>query len=429
LRLSPFLRYAAIFMSDIRRRVRFCHLGMFVIALVANLAPPLFIPLRTAFGFDFEQLGRLALFNFITQLGCILMGGPLVDRFGARPFALLGNGFTFAGLWLFAFADRIFPAAPYTGLALGTVVFSIGGAMLELVLSPIVNAVPSERKAADMSLLHAFYAIGQIATVLLTSLAIWFHAPWRVAVMCWSLLPLATAAGFLTIRIPPLVLEAQRQRVRELLRKRIYLALLAGIFLAGATEMAISQWISAYAEKGLGLPKLVGDLGGCCLFGAMLGMGRIWMGLRKASTSLERVLPISCGIAIAAYLVAGVAPWSWLALAACAAAGLGVSLLWPGMLSLAAHHFPRGGASMFAVLSAAGTFGCALAPWLVGLVADAIRTSPTTPGLLVRVGLSIGPEAFGLRVGLLAAAACPAAMLTLLRWLNQQGQSTVRSEQ
>ena len=152
-------------MSDTRRRVRLCHLGMLVIALVANLAPPLFIPLRTAFGLDFEQLGRLALFNFITQLVCILLGGSLVDRFGARPFAILGNGFTFGGLWLFAFADRLFPATPYTGLALGTFVFSIGGAMLELVLSPIVNAVASERKAADMSLLHAFYALGQFATV------------------------------------------------------------------------------------------------------------------------------------------------------------------------------------------------------------------------------------------------------------------------
>jgi len=407
-------------MSDTRRRVRLCHLGMLVIALVANLAPPLFIPLRTAFGLDFEQLGRLALFNFITQLVCILLGGSLVDRFGARPFAILGNGFTFGGLWLFAFADRLFPATPYTGLAFGTFVFSIGGAMLELVLSPIVNAVPSERKAADMSLLHAFYAIGQIATVLLTSLAIWFHAPWRVAVMCWSLLPLATAAGFLTIRIPPLVPEAQRQRVRGLLRNPIYLALLAGIFLAGATEMAVSQWISAYAEKGLGLPKLAGDLGGCCLFGAMLGMGRIWMGLRQASTSLERVLPISCGIAIAAYLVAGVAPWAWLALAACVVVGLGVSLLWPGMLSLAARHFPRGGASMFAVLSATGALGCALAPWLVGLVADTIRMNAATPGVLARIGLQIDPEPFGLRAALLAAAACPVALLALLRWINRQ---------
>ena len=407
-------------MSDTRRRIRLCHLGMFVIALVANLAPPLFIPLRTAFGLDFEQLGRLALFNFITQLGCILIGGPLVDRFGARPFAVCGNLCTVGGLWLFASAHHFFPTTPYLGLVLGTVAFSIGGGMLELVLSPIVNAVPSERKAADMSLLHAFYAIGQIATVLLTSLAIWFQASWRVAVMCWSLLPLATAVGFLSIRIPPLVAEAQRQRMRELLRKPIYLAFMAGLFLAGATEMAVSQWISAYAEKGLGLPKLAGDFGGCCLFGAMLGAGRIWMGLRSSLTSLERALPVSCCIAIAAYVVAGAAPWSWLALTACVVAGLGVSLLWPGMLSLAARHFPRGGASMFAALSATGTLGCALAPWLVGLVADGIRTSSATPDFLARAGLALGPEPFGLRVGLLAAVVCPVAMLALVRWINRQ---------
>ena len=407
-------------MSDTRRRVRLCHLGMFVIALVANLAPPLFIPLRTAFGLDFEQLGRLALFNFITQLGCIMVGGPLVDRLGARPFAVLGNVFAFAGLWLFAFAAQLFPAMPYTGLVTGTFFFAVGAAMLELVLSPIINAVPSERKAADMSLLHAFYAIGQIATVLLTTFALWFHAPWRVAVMCWSLLPLATAIGFLSIRIPPLVAEEHRQRVRGLIGKPVYLAAMAGMFLAGATEMAVAQWISAYAEKGLGLPKLLGDLGGCCLFGAMLGAGRIWMGLRSSLTSLERVLPISCGIAIAAYVVAGVAPRPWLALAASATAGLGVSLLWPGMLSLAARHFPRGGASMFAMLSAAGTLGCALAPWLVGLVAEVVRTSSRTPDLLARAGLDLGLESFGLRVGLLAAVVFPLAMLWVVRWINRR---------
>lgn len=407
-------------MSDTRRRVRLCHIAMFVVALVVNLAPPLFIPLRTAFGLDFEQLGRLALINFITQLGCIVVVGPLVDRLGARPFAVLGNLLACAGLWIFASVDHLLPAAPYTGLVLGTMVFSLGGGMLELVLSPIINAVPSDRKAADMSLLHAFYAIGQIMTVLLTSLALWFHAPWRVVVMCWSLLPLATAAGFLWVRIPPLVAEAQRQRVRTLVLRPLYLAIMAGMFLAGATELAVSQWVSAYAEKGLGLPKLVGDLGGCCLFGAMLGAGRVWMGLRTSLTSLERVLPVSCGIAIAAYVVAGVAPWPWLALAASATAGLGVSLLWPGMLSLAARHFPRGGASMFAMLSAAGALGCALAPWLVGLVADGVRTSAATPRLLERIGLHIGPEPFGLRVALLAAVIAPVAMLALVRWIGRQ---------
>lgn len=407
-------------MSDTRRRVRLCHLGMFVIALVANLAPLLFIPLRTAFGFSFEQLGRLALFNFITQLGCIMVGGPLVDRLGARPFAVLGNVFAFTGLWLFAFAAQLFPATPYTGLLIGTFFFAVGAAMLELVLSPIINAVPSERKAADMSLLHAFYAIGQIVTVLLTTSALWFHAPWRVAVMCWSLLPLVTAIGFLSIRIPPLVAEERRQRVRGLIRQSVYLAVMAGMFLAGATEMAVAQWLSAFAEKGLGFQKQLGDLGGCCLFGAMLGAGRIWMGLRSSVTSLERVLPISCGIAIAAYIVAGVAPWSWLALTACAIAGLGVSLLWPGMLSLAARHFPRGGASMFAVLSASGTLGCALAPWLVGLVAEGVCSSKLTPRLLDRAGLAIGPESVSLRVALLAAVVFPLAMLWVVRWINRR---------
>lgn len=394
---------------------------MLVTALVANLAPPLFIPLRTAFGLNFEQMGRLALLNFFTQLICIVAGGSLVDRFGARPFALAGNGAVLIGLWIFACAGQLFSANPYAGLVLGMLFFSMGAALLELVLSPIVNAVPSERKTADMSLLHAYYALGQILTVLLTSLAIWLGASWRAAVMCWSLLPFLTALGFLSVTIPPLVTRGKRLRVRRLLCNPVFLALVGCMFLAGATEMGVSQWVSAYAEKGLGFPKLAGDLAGCCLFGVMLGAGRIWMGVRQ-QTRLERVLPISCGIAIAAYLVAGMAPWSWLALLACAVAGLGVSLLWPGLLSLTARRFPRGGASMFAVLAAAGTLGCALAPWLVGVVAEAICTNAATPGVLVRVGLKIAPEPFGLRMGLLMAAICPIALLSLLRWIEARSR-------
>jgi fucose permease len=404
-------------MRDFRRTTRLCYFAMLVQALVVNLTPPLFIPLRTVFGFSFEQLGRLALLNFTTQVVVELVGGPLVDRFGARVFALLSQLLVFTGLWLFAWSDHLFATA-YTGMMVATLVFSAGGGMTELLLTPIINALPSERKAADMNMLHSFYATGQFTTVLLTSLAVVvLGAPWRLVVMVWSLMPLFAFIGFSRTFLPNLMQEERRQRLRELVRLPLFHAMLVGIFLAGATEVAVAQWISAFAEKGLGLPKLLGDIGGCCLFAVMLGAGRVWMGLRTTAIDMRRVLTVSCGIAIGAYLVASLAPWPWLSLAACVMSGLGVSLLWPGITVLAARHFPRGGASMFALLAAAGALGCAVAPWLVGMAADAIAVYPATPALLAHIGLTIRPEPFGLRAGLLMAVVFPVLMLAVIRWI------------
>jgi len=402
-------------MSSIRRTVRICYLGMLAVALVSNLAPPLFIPLRTAFGLSFEQLGRFILLNCVTQAGCILICGPLVDRLSVRPFVLLANALVFSGVCLFACADRLFPAHPYTGLLLGTVIYGMGGGILDLLLSPIVSAVPSDRKASDMNLLHAFYAIGQILTVALTSLALWLGMGWRIVVLGWSLLPLLAGLGFVTASIPELARGDHRQRLRDIIGNRMFFIAMAAIFLSGASEMAVAQWVSAYAEKGLGLPKLLGDLCGLCLFAAMLGVGRLLIGFHAGHVRLDRVLPRACLLTIAAYGVACLSPWAWLSLVACAVSGLGISPLWPSVLAITAQHFPRGGVSMFAILSACGALGCAGAPWAVGLIADAVTAYSRLPGLLAQAHLTVAPESVALRVGMLAAIVCPVLMLFVIR--------------
>lgn len=391
---------------------------MFVQAIIINLTPILFIPLKEQLQLTYEQIGRLILINFATQVSFDLVCGALVDRIGAKPFAVLGHVFAFLGLALFALLPGIMPV-PYHGLVIGTMVFSMGGGILELLLSPILNSLPSDQKASDMSLLHSFYSWGQMTVVLGTAIAIFLfdsrHWPWIA--LGWSSFALFNTIGFLLARIPPLVEEAKRQKLRHLIRKPHYLAAVFAIGLAGATEISISQWISAFADHGLGLPKIVGDLGGVCLFAAAMALGRTWFGLYGQKVDLHKYLLASAWACIGIFLVASLSPWPYVSLAACVAAGFGVSLLWPGILSLCSASFPLAGASMFALLAASGDTGAAIAPWAVGAIAD---LGPLVQGFLQNVpGFEIGPEQSGLRAGLFSATIYPVLLVVLLHWLGK----------
>jgi fucose permease len=398
--------------------VRCCYLGMFIQALVINLTPLLFIPLKDQLGLTYEQVGRLVLINFLTQMVVDLICSGLVDRINVKPLTVAANLLAGAGLWIFALAPTYAPT-PYTGLALGTIVFSIGCGLLEVLLSPIINAVPSERKAADMAVLHAFYPIGKVTVIIVTALALYQigAAHWRAIMLAWSIFPFVNTVGFLLVRLPPFAHAGTRQTLRELVRKPTFLALLLALGLAGATELTIAQWASAFAEKGLGVPKLVGDLLGFCLFGVGMIIGRLWFGVRGEQLNLRRIMIGSTLLAAAMYLVTSLAPSPWLALAACAAAGLFVAMLWPGTLSLATAAFPLAGGSMFALLAAAGDTGAALMPWGLGLVADQVAAHPIPLAALFGAGLS--PDQLGLRAGLLVAMLCPLVMAFVLWRLRE----------
>jgi len=398
--------------------VRCCYLGMFIQALVINLTPLLFIPLKDQLGLTYEQVGRLVLINFLTQMVVDLVCSGLVDRINVKPLTVAANLLAGAGLWVFALAPAWTPT-PYVGLALGTVVFSVGCGLLEVLLSPIINTVPSERKAADMAVLHAFYPIGKVTVIIITALAlnrIGAHH-WRALMLAWSVFPFINTIGFLLVHLPPFAHASTRQTLHELVRKPAFLALLLAIGLAGATELTIAQWASAFAEKGLGVTKLVGDLLGFCLFGVGMIIGRLWFGMRGEQANLRRVMIGSTLLAAAMYFVTSLAPSPWLALAACAAAGLFVAMLWPGTLSLATARFPLAGGSMFALLAAGGDTGAALMPWGLGLVAD--RVAAHAAPLTLLLGAALSPDQLGLRAGLLVAMACPLAMAFVLWRLRE----------
>lgn len=404
-----------------RLTILFCRLASFVQAIVINLAPVLFIPLREEFGLTYEQIGRLILINFTTQVLTDLIFGYIVDRLGPKPFVVAANALAAAGLWVFAFAPAWF-GSPYQGLVLGTVIFSLGSGLLELLVSPIVNSLPSDQKASDMALTHSFYAWGQATVILLTTLVLYAvgREHWRGITLAWSILPVITTLGFMTLHIPRFVEEQHRHRLRDLVRIPSFLVAVVAIGLAGASELSIAQWTSAFAEKGLGLPKVVGDVGGLVMFAVALGAGRTWFGLRgekQAQTlGLYRYMILGAVAATVAYLVATLSPWPVLSLAGCVLAGLAVSLMWPGMLSVTAARFPLAGASMFALMSAAGDLGGSFAPWFVGIVADRAPFLLSLSGVLFPAGLTA--EEAGLRSGLLIATLYPLVMVFLLLWLQ-----------
>ncbi|MGH0053563.1 MAG: MFS transporter, partial [Sphaerochaetaceae bacterium] len=256
-----------------KHTIRACYLGNFIGALTCNLAPLLYVTFMGELGLSFEQVGRLTLLNFFTQIVTDLAFSRPVDRYGIRPFITLGHFLAFVGFVLLAFAPRLFPASPYFGLMLATVIYSIGGGLFELLLSAIVQAIPGDSKEGAMSLLHSFYAWGFIVVVIGTTvlLHLFGRNNWVYVVLIWSAFPLLNGINFFFVPLAPAVHEDHRTKIRELLTSRYFLFVVLGIAVGGATEVSMSQWTSTFAETALGLPKQVGDLVGLCLFALLLG--------------------------------------------------------------------------------------------------------------------------------------------------------------
>jgi len=405
--------------SSPRWVTRCCHLGMFIQALVINITPMLFIPLREQFGLTFEQIGRLILVNFLTQMAVDLVCTALADRVHPRPLIIAANALAAIGLWVFAFSPFVL-GSPYAGLMAGTVIFSIGCGLLEVLLSPLVNALPSDNKSASMAVLHAFYPIGKVAVIVATGGALYVLGlsawPWIMAL--WSVFPVFNTVAFGLVKLPPLADPERRQTLRSMLFGRPIYLLLAAMLLAGATEVTIAQWTSAYVETALGYSKVVADLVGFALFGVGMVIGRLWFGLKGGGGNLSRVMWISAVLSGLACLCMALVPSPALALLATGLSGIFVSMLWPGTISLSAARFPLAGASLFAILAAAGDFGAALMPWLVGLIAD--HVSNGAPAWTIALfGPEFSPQALGLKTAYLATALWPFLMIPVVLALRR----------
>lgn len=385
-----------------------CYLGLVIQALVCNLTAVLFVPLMDLYGFSYVHLGSLVAINFVAQVAIDVIFSGLIDRVGYRKLVLPAVGCAIVGLTLFALSPVVLPGYEFWGMAVSTVVFAASSGLLEVMISPITNALPSESKGASMSLVHSFYAWGQVATVIVTTLLLFLLGKerWQWIALLWTLVPIA---GFVMFALSPLP-ETDPHSVKRTENKKamfhpFFLVALLAIFTGAATELTMTQWSSSFAEKILEMPKMLGDLLGMCGFGLLMALGRTFYGFKGQKLNLTKTLVITSFLACVCYLIVAFSGNTALVLLACGVTGLASSLLWPGTLVVSAERFPMAGAWMFALLAAAGDTGAAFGPWLTGVLADGLEATGLVGWLAGIYG--IAPEQATLRLGLGIAAIFP----------------------
>ena len=346
--------------------------------------------------------GQLVLINFATQLLTDLWASRYADHVGYRKCMVAAHALATAGLICLGVLPLILPS-PYLGMILSVILYAMGGGLLEVVVSPIIEALPNENKEASMSLLHSFYCWGQMLVVLISTFLLWMigRELWFLLPILWALFPLYNLFQFLKVPLLPLITNGQGLKLKELLSfPTFYLAMLLMIC-AGASELTMSQWSSLFAEKGLGIPKLYGDLLGPGLFALFMALGRTFYGHFGERLPLKLCLFGSSLLCIATYLVTVFSPNPILSLLSCSLCGLSVSLMWPGTFSLTSAAFPSGGTLMFGLMAVCGDLGCSFGPWLAGMLSEYVQTTGNT--LVFWANSTLATEQIGLRTGLLAA--------------------------
>ena len=385
-----------------RRTMCACYIGYIAQAIVNNFAPLLFVMFEADYRIPLSKITLLITVNFCVQLTVDLLAAAFVDRIGYRAAIVLAHAASAAGLALLTVLPELLPDA-FTGFLISVVVYAIGGGMLDVILSPIMEACPTDNKQTHMSLLHSFYCWGYMGVVLLSTafFACFGLKNWKFLALLWAAVPLANLVVFAGAPLyAPQTAESSGFAPVQLLRKKQFWVLLFMMLCAGASEQAVSQWASAFAEQGLGVTKTVGDLAGPMAFAALMGVSRLIFGKRGQKMDLERYMRASCLLCLAAYACIVFVPVPVVGLLGCAVCGFSVGIFWPGTFSKATAAIPGGGTAMFALLALAGDLGCAGGPTLAGLVSDAAGGN--------------------LRTGILAAAIFPVGMLLCLLGAKKQ---------
>ncbi len=358
--------------NQYQKTIYACFTGYIVQAIINNFVPLLFLTFESDYQIPLSQITILITFNFGVQLLIDFLSAGFVDKIGYRLSIVIAHVFSAAGLVGLVILPELLPDA-FAGFLIAVMIYAIGGGLIEVLVSPIMESCPTENKERAMSLLHSFYCWGHVGVVLLSTLffRIFGIGNWKILACIWAVIPVLNAFVFINAPIAPLVEEGEEgMTMKALFKEKTFWILMLMMMCAGASEQAVSQWASTFAEKGLGVSKMAGDLAGPMAFAVLMGCARAFYGKYGDKIDLDKFMTGSGILCIASYLCISLSPSPVLSLAGCALCGLSVGIMWPGSFSKAAASMKNGGTALFAFLALAGDVGCSGGPTLVGFVSN-----------------------------------------------------------
>lgn len=371
-------------MKNYKKTKTACYLGFITQAVAANFAPLLFLKFHTDYNISLGNIALISTSFFFTQLLVDLFCAKYVDRIGYRACIVVSEVCSAAGLVGLAFLPETMPS-PFGGIIISVILYAIGSGLIEVLGSPIVEACPFENKEATMSLLHSFYCWGAVGTILVSTVFFLLLGidSWKWLAVIFAFIPAINIYNFATCPIESLVEEGRGMGIRKLFSNPMFLIAVVMMVCSGASELAMAQWASAYAESALGFSKAVGDMAGPCMFAVTMGISRVLFGKAGDKMNLNRFMIGSGILCFVCYLFASLSENPIIGLVGCIVCGFSVGIMWPGTISISSKAFPAGGTAMFALLAMAGDLGGSIGPAIVGRVADMFGGS-------IQVGMRIG---------------------------------------
>ena len=392
--------------KNYKKTLKACYLGFITQAIVANFAPLLFLKFHTEYGIPLGQIALISTTFFFTQLIVDILCAKYVERIGYRRAVVVSEAASALGLVGLAFLPDLLPS-PFAGIIVSVIIYAIGSGLIEVLVSPIVEACPFENKETVMSLLHSFYCWGTVAVIFLSTLffGICGISNWKWMACIWAILPLYNIYNFMTCPIEYLVEDGQGMSVGELLKSPLFWTGIILMICAGASEISMSQWASAFTESALGIEKRMGDLAGPCMFAVMQGVSRVIYGKYGNRIDLTKYMMGSGTLCLLCYILASVSHNPFLSLAGCIMCGFSVGIMWPGTISIMSKRLPVGGTAMFALLAMAGDIGGSVGPAAVGIVTQMANDN--------------------LQVGMLAASIFPFVLIMMLLLMKRQNMRSM----
>ena len=348
-----------------------CYLGFVTQAISANFTPLLFLTFRDTYGITLEKIAMIPMVFYFTQLIVDLAATRFADQIGYRACVAASQVLSAAGIACMAVLPELLPV-PFAGILISVMLYAVGSGLIEVLVSPIVEACPFENKDGVMSLLHSFYCWGAMAVVLGSTLffSVFGVEKWKILTFLWALVPLYNTVNFISCPIERLVEDGEGMGTSKLLKTPVFWLMILLMVCSGASEVTMAQWASAFTESALGVSKTVGDLAGPCLFALLMGISRMLYGKFSEKLDLTKVM-LACGIlCVGCYLMASLSALPILGLVGCALCGLSVGIMWPGSISISSRSCPKGGTAMFAFLALAGDFGATVGPVIVGSLSE-----------------------------------------------------------